>query len=336
MSDASPPVWIRRLSKQADGLDAAHKFMLITLWAWAPYASKRGTEQDRPDLDEEIRPDDPIVVYPSRETLMEETGQPEGTVKSQLAKLKATGWIERGAGTNMTLAWRWPRNFDASRPTVQPDRTTHHPADTPSAPADTPSAPADTSSAPRLTGRPLTFHLTSKELPSNVPALVESGPEPLVLIPVDPGPDHVGELRALHERLRRDALRGHGKRATSLPTKGKPGAALARRIGEAVDSYGVETCRAVITWRADEWARDPGSLQWSREQAWSARSMEFALARMDSPQGAPKTAQRRSRGLGVEAAPNAPASGLESLGGDDGWAMDNPGRATRVVVVTGS
>jgi hypothetical protein len=168
MSDSAPPIWIRRLPKAGSGLDAAHKFMLITLWAWGLYAVKRGSKCDRPDLDKEIRPDAPIVVYPARSRLVTETGQPLGTVKSQLARLAELGWIERGRSSNMVLAWRWPRNFDASRPTGQPPWLTHQPADTPADPADSSATPADTPADPRLTHQPLTCSELPIEPSTNV------------------------------------------------------------------------------------------------------------------------------------------------------------------------
>jgi phage antirepressor YoqD-like protein len=121
MSDAAPPVWIRRLTKAGSGLDASHKFLLSALWAWAPY--RRGADKDMPEVDDELEPGKPIIVYPCRETIAYETGQAIGTVKSQLAKLKATGWIRRLTknDSRMVLAWREPGAFgDLGRPTEQP------------------------------------------------------------------------------------------------------------------------------------------------------------------------------------------------------------------------
>ena len=301
--------------------------LLVYLWTYGPH----------------WKPDDPlpahgeVTVFPCKATMSREMGLSRDTIRTWLRRLKRDGWVRR-EGDRWALACGEPcalwmgEGVPLDPPVVEKEGFSQTPRGVQVDPGEGFSqTPLGVQPNPPIYP-PVILQLD----PPVKPPPVETAQAPLMLIPVDPEPDHVGELRALHERLRREALRGHGKRATSLPTKGKPGAALARRIGEAVDAYGVETCRAVLAWRADEWARDAGSLQWSREQAWSPRSMEFALARMDSPQGSPKTPQRSTRGLGVEAAPNAPASGLESLGSDDGWAMDIPGRAARVVVVNGS
>jgi hypothetical protein len=104
MSDAAPPPWV----KAAPGLSAAHKFMLGVLWGYGPYA---GREELWIVIDGDRQPRQPARCWEPCSKLAELTDQPEATVRKQLRRLDADGWIERGKGSMRTLAWRAPGVF---------------------------------------------------------------------------------------------------------------------------------------------------------------------------------------------------------------------------------
>ena len=88
MSDAAPPRWVVRLA-----IPSGEWRCLVGLWAFAPYGS-----------------DGPAVVWPTRATLAEATGQTVAAVAAQLRKLCARGLVERLDGTRLRLAWAAPES----------------------------------------------------------------------------------------------------------------------------------------------------------------------------------------------------------------------------------
>ena len=104
MSDAAPPAWVKR----APGLASSYKFLLMVLWGYGP-ARRTGPKDPLGGRE----PGRPVVVWATREALAEATGQPMSTLKNQLAKLVADGWIMRlNNGARTVLSWRTPHTYN--------------------------------------------------------------------------------------------------------------------------------------------------------------------------------------------------------------------------------
>jgi hypothetical protein len=252
-------LWVMQLECRRGEPDGAAKILLLALWAFAPWKGEPGA----------------AVVWPSRRTLAERTGQSEAAVRDQLGRLARLGWIRR-TRKGWDLAWEQPFSLEATEQsqfelmessvaTVEPVSPNRRPS-------------KHSKNKPKQT--PLTAIRPS----------TNAGSKPA------PHGETIERVLAA-QRSAIDVARKAHKDRDSPPWQGEVREGIAREIrARLTEGYSEADCMHVLEMAAAEWLTKPQSLRWSTLTPWRATSFGRHL------EDRPRSPRRAGKKLGSHVA----------------------------------